>query len=127
MRKIYILPLVLGVALFSGCLGSTGDDIIGTWRLAPVDPAQNTVEMSIEQGGTLYLTDLVTLQSDTGHWELTPNIANHRLTISDIDPARFTSSWNAEWSILKVDETSLLIAAKGNEFGGVWQQDFVRQ
>jgi len=128
MKKIHIASLALLTAVFGyGCLGSTGEDIIGTWKLAPVNPMANPVEMTIQNGGTVIFTDPITLMTDTGEWELSPNIENNRLTISGVDPSEFQSPWNAEWHILKINEDVLLIAAKGSEFGGVLQQDFVRQ
>lgn len=126
MKKIQILSLALIAVLFSGCLGSMDKDIIGTWNMAPVNPAENTIQLNIQQDGTITVTDMVTAETDNGVWELTPNISNNRFTVSGIDPNMFETPWNAEWNVLVLDETTLIIAAKGNEFGGVWQRDFFR-
>lgn len=128
MKKIHILSIAGLCALMgTGCLGSMKEDVVGTWRTEPVNPMANTVEMTVSDDGMVVVTDLVTLATDTGEWTMEPNIENNRLIISGIDIYEFQTQWNAEWHILQLDATRLIIAAKGNEFGGVFQQDLTRQ
>lgn len=132
MKKIYLYILgFVFVLLGSGCLGSTEEDIIGTYRLAPGTQTFSwihDVEMTINADGTITFTDLTTLYTDDGTWELTPSLANHRFTVSGVTtPPTMQLNWNAEWRIIHLSETSLIWAAKGGEYGGVTQFDWVRQ
>lgn len=130
MKKthLFLVGLVL-VFAGTGCLGSTADDIVGTWNMVPGSQpaATHTTQMQILDGDRVIITDLNTLVSDTGTYSLSANINNNRFTISGIaTQPTFEFNWNAEWHIIHLSENSLIIAAKGGEYGGVSTFDWVR-
>lgn len=56
--KTLLLGALAAGVMFTGCLGSTEDDIIGTWRLVPVDPTVVPFELTFREDFTLGFRDL---------------------------------------------------------------------
>lgn len=85
--KTILLGLTASGFLLTGCLGGTEDDIVGTWRLVPVDQTVVPFELTFGEDKTVIFKDLQHGISDTGTYHLAADFDHRYVDIKGLGDA----------------------------------------
>lgn len=114
MKRITLYFLAVGfIFLITGCLGTSEYDLhTGTWRLVQLAPSVPNAELDFNVNGTVIYKNLDAATIDTGDYTLRASIEHRYLEIFElpIDTTQELESYNGKWTIIKLDETSLIMA-----------------
>jgi hypothetical protein len=127
MKKLLTLLALGGFILFtSGCIGTTEGDLQnGTWKLVQFDTSVPNVEFNFKSNGLVIYKNLDVMTIDTGTYTPTASIEHRYIEILGlpIDTTQELETYNGKWTIIKLDESSLIIAIpkQGN---GIIQREF---
>jgi hypothetical protein len=127
MKKITLYFLFIGfIFSINGCLGTSENDLHnGTWRLVQLAPSVPNVEFNFNSNGLVIYKNLDAMTIDTGTYTPTASIEHRYIEIFGlpIDTTQELETYNGKWTIIKLDETSLIIAIpkQGN---GIIQREF---
>lgn len=128
MKKSFVGLFLITAMLSSGCLGNASEQIKGTWVYAPVHHPDiaNPMQWDFLDNGQVIFNNFVTLEIDTGTYELYMNGTHRMLKISSTTITDNNTTMNGEWYILTIDNNNLLVGVKRNP-GGFLQRDLVKQ
>lgn len=125
MKKILVSIFLIAAIFSTGCLGDAPTQIVGTWRYVLVDPTQDDMYWTFDDGGKVYYYDATTSQQDTGNYEMYM-VGTHKMvkvtgtTIQDKNLAM-----DGEWTIVDITPSILRIGIKVDP-GGFFQRDLTK-